>query len=319
MKRILFLISVSLVIIGILISGIALASCGFSFNTMSNVNSIQKSYNTTEDFSDIHVDDACGFFDIKIEISDIEKPEISYVGPDNITLTYETKDGKLTVKTDDTRGFFGQNLGFVGATQLTLRLPDKSYGNVKIENASGNISISGITAKNLDVLVASGTVNISDSSLAAVSVDTASGDVYIRDSSASSILTDTASGDVTMRSLTVSGSVSVDIGSGDVEVDSCELGSFSGEGGSGDYEFENTLVSSDLKVDVGSGDIEFSRSDAKELWINTASGDIEGTLLTGKQFDADSSSGRVRVPSSASEGGKCYLRTGSGDIEIRVG
>jgi DUF4097 and DUF4098 domain-containing protein YvlB len=63
--------------------------------------------------------------------------------------------------------------------------------------------------------------------------------------------------------------------------------------------------------------VKFEKSDAAELSIKTDTGDVTGTLLTEKIFDAKSSTGDVDVPKTGS-GGKCEIRTGTGDIRIKI-
>ena len=46
--------------------------------------------------------------------------------------------------------------------------------------------------------------------------------------------------------------------------------------------------------------------------------DIEGSLLSGKMFDAAATTGDVRVPASDRNGGECKVHTNSGDIDITV-
>ena len=66
-----------------------------------------------------------------------------------------------------------------------------------------------------------------------------------------------------------------------------------------------------------SGDVELDACDAASLSIRTNTGDVKGSLLTPKVFDADSPSGKIRLPDERS-GGRCEVRTNTGDIEFRI-
>ncbi len=46
--------------------------------------------------------------------------------------------------------------------------------------------------------------------------------------------------------------------------------------------------------------------------------EVEGTLLSVKYFVADAASGDIDIPDSDSHAGTCKVKTGSGDIKIRV-
>ena len=61
----------------------------------------------------------------------------------------------------------------------------------------------------------------------------------------------------------------------------------------------------------------FDRSDAPEIRVETDTGDVTGTLLTPKNFEADTDTGRVKLPRSE-PGGRCELKSDTGDFEISI-
>ena len=65
------------------------------------------------------------------------------------------------------------------------------------------------------------------------------------------------------------------------------------------------------------GDVEFERCDAAELQIETDTGSVTGSLRSEKVFIAQSDSGRVKVPETAS-GGICRITTDTGRISIEI-
>ncbi|MBQ9490907.1 MAG: DUF4097 family beta strand repeat protein [Lachnospiraceae bacterium] len=85
----------------------------------------------------------------------------------------------------------------------------------------------------------------------------------------------------------------------------------------GDVTLERVIASEGLYVKSDTGDIEFEECDAAIISMETATGDMEGTLLTGKQFDAKTSTGKIDVPES-SDGGTCKLRTNTGSIQVTI-
>ena len=68
---------------------------------------------------------------------------------------------------------------------------------------------------------------------------------------------------------------------------------------------------------IASGDVILNKCDAKDFNIKTSSGDVNATLLSDKDFTVNSASGDVNVPKSGS-GGKCRVKTDSGDVNISV-
>ena len=71
----------------------------------------------------------------------------------------------------------------------------------------------------------------------------------------------------------------------------------------------------DFRRDTGS--IELNDSDAQNIKVRTDTGKVDGTLLSGKVFEVKSDTGRINVPAS-SDGGKCEIRTDTGNITIRI-
>ena len=72
-----------------------------------------------------------------------------------------------------------------------------------------------------------------------------------------------------------------------------------------------------VKIKTSTGDIEFKGADAEELDIKTNTGDVFGTLLSDKTFVTETNTGTVKVPKSTS-GGKCKIKTNTGDIKITI-
>lgn len=66
------------------------------------------------------------------------------------------------------------------------------------------------------------------------------------------------------------------------------------------------------------GYVRFDKCGAAELYVETDTGDVTGSLLSDKVFITDTDAGDVDVPKTAS-GGRCEIRTDTGDIKIEVG
>lgn len=73
-----------------------------------------------------------------------------------------------------------------------------------------------------------------------------------------------------------------------------------------------------LSIERTTGNVEFSGCDAAELSVKTSTGHVSGSLLTDKVFIIDTVTGRVNV-SKAATGGQCMIKTGTGDIDIKIG
>ena len=80
---------------------------------------------------------------------------------------------------------------------------------------------------------------------------------------------------------------------------------------------KNVIATEKISIESDVGDIKFEGSDAAEIYFKTSTGDVAGTLLSEKIFITDTSTGRISVPKTTT-GGKCEIKTSTGDIEIAI-
>ena len=337
MRKGLIIISVCLILLGVLITALALATNGFNFREMKNENYKSDIFTVSESFTDIIIDDEFGAFDVKLKKAAAEKAEISYTAPEKSEVVYEVKNGKLIITCKDNIKFFERLFSFASETELTLMIPDAIYNGIEIDTASGDVKLNDISAVSVDIDTSSGNASLNNVKTDSLEIETSSGDVFITEVKCKVMDIDVSSGDVTIRSSEASEKTEIQLSSGDTEIISSSLGSFSHSSASGDAEIsdstfirltnktssgdidlEDVTVSGRLDIETSSGEVDFSRIDAAEIYIDTSSGDVEGTLLSAKNFETHTGSGNVRVPAPDSSAGICRINTGSGDIEIRI-
>ena len=75
----------------------------------------------------------------------------------------------------------------------------------------------------------------------------------------------------------------------------------------------NVIATEKFHIKRSTGNVKFDDCDAAEIMVKTSTGNVKGNFLTDKDFDAKASTGKVDVPKSR-EGGKCEIRTSTGDI-----
>ena len=88
-------------------------------------------------------------------------------------------------------------------------------------------------------------------------------------------------------------------------------------GSTGKITLNNVVANDLLQIERSTGDVRLENCDAGEIKIKTSTGDVTGTLKSEKIFFASASTGKVRVPKTAS-GGICEITTSTGDIEIEI-
>ena len=89
------------------------------------------------------------------------------------------------------------------------------------------------------------------------------------------------------------------------------------DGDTGDMTLRNVVVGKTLSIERSTGGITFDKCDAAEMVVKTDTGDVKGSLLSDKVFLAQSDTGRVDVPGTAS-GGTCEITTDTGHIHITI-
>ena len=122
--------------------------------------------------------------------------------------------------------------------------------------------------------------------------------VYLPRFEYANISIETDTGDVSVGNVNVTENVSIETDTGDVLLRATEVGN-------------------KLTVVTDTGDVTLDRADASSISVTTDTGDVTGTLLSEKIFFAESDTGDIRVPQSMT-GGRCEIRTDTGDIEITV-
>ena len=117
------------------------------------------------------------------------------------------------------------------------------------------------------------------------------------------------------RPVSCQGDVSLRFSTGRVELTDVTCGNFTAKGSTGDMKLTKVMAKGRMELECSTGDIRLDRCDAAEISARTSTGDITGTIRSEKVFSAKTSTGKVSVPQGSS-GGKCELKTTTGDIQI---
>ena len=152
-------------------------------------------------------------------------------------------------------------------------------GNVEVNGSSGGIGVSKVECVNLSVENSSGVMHLSEI--------VATGDVNVKGTS------------------------------GGLHLDKVECANLTGSNSSGRIDCAEVIASGDINLDNSSGGIALEACDATNLKLEATSGSIRGTLLTEKIFQANATSGSVKVPETTS-GGACEVTTTSGSIQMSI-
>lgn len=123
-------------------------------------------------------------------------------------------------------------------------------------------------------------------------------------------------GDIEIRNIDL-GEVEISTSTGEIELENISCNNINAKSSTGDINLESVIAKEKFNIKSETGSVEFENSDASEIIVKTSTGDVEGTLLSEKIFNAKTSTGEISIPKSAT-GGKCEIRTDTGDIEIEI-
>lgn len=231
--------------------------------------------------------------------------------------TVTVADGKLAVTAVDERAWYDHiHLFSFTSPKITVYLPQAEYKDLRIEGSTGDVNIpSDFTFASISVKLSTGDVFCGASAEGVLTVHVTTGGVQLNGVAAQEITLSSSTGDIFLNRVDTTGNLQIDVTTGDVELKDVTCQSHSSTGSTGDVELENVVAAGSIRLERSTGDIELDRCDAAELFIETDTGDVEGSLLSPKVFLTDTSTGHVRVPRST-EGGRCEIRTSTGDIEF---
>jgi len=304
-KKIVLIIAIVCVIGGAALAIAALNNENFNFRQLGrNSDYTEKSYEfENSEINEILIDDDD---DIILMPSDDETVKItSFENEKQYYTVNMSSDGKLSVKYKETYKWY-EFLQFVFSLDqkvLTVEVPSKIYGLVKVKSTSGDIKISDIDVSGeFEVKTVSGTVSMRNLDVGdQIEIETVSGEIEIDDIKGNEgILMKSVSGEINTSNLIISGKMEISTTSGDLN-------------------FNDAIIDGNINLKSVSGEIIFKSMQGEDITLKSVSGDINGTLIGDPDtytVESHSTSGDIDVPKSKDGSNTLSVKTTSGDIEI---
>ena len=316
--KIVIIMAATAILIGIFIGIGALIAMKFDFTKLDNITYVTNTYQVEDAFTDISVE--CVECDVRLLPSEDGLCKVVCNESDKITHSVTVRGGTLSVERFDNRKWYeriGINLNW-GKMELIVYLPQNEYGSLYVRNVAGNIDIpAGFSFAKADIRNTSGNVKFIADAKNELSAKTVSGEVQLSGANPAQLRVSTISGNVAIDSIKAETNIEAETVSGNITFTDMECRNADVESTSGDLRFSRLYASGNIHIESTSGDVRLTECDADSLLIKTISGDVSGSLLTEKIFITHTSSGDIRVPDSTS-GGKCEIRTTSGDVRITI-
>ena len=287
-----------LLAVGGLMIGAAAVKGNFDIVNRKGLSDEMKTFEVTEAFTDIRVEDTEGNVcilqapDGKCRVICPEKPDGS------IYYTVTVRGGELSVQRHDNRKWY-QHIGVsFGPQDVEVYLPEKAYGQLTACSTSGSIRVDeGFTFENARLESTSGSVRMFSAVKKVLTAESTSGRVTIENASPETLSAYSSSGRIMLS-----------------HIRSAEI---SARSTSGKIELTDVIAEKTLYARSTSGGVALEDCDGGAIRLESTSGSVKGTLLSDKIFITDSTSGSVNI-SRSSAGGECEITTTSGSIEIRI-
>ena len=288
----------------------------WDFKRLSTVKYETNTYEINESFKNITINTEAA--DIIFKKSTDSRVLVVCCDTEHTNYSIAVRDSTLTVEYDNTGKWYHHiGIGF-GTSSITVYLPEGSYGDLKIKESTGDVTVPHILSfESIDVHVSTGDVKCEASADGLVKLRTTTGAITCEGISAGSLELTASTGKISLSHITCKDSVYASLSTGKMQAVNLTCEGFSSTGSTGDITLEGVISEKGLSIERSTGDVLLSGCDAETVSVTTDTGDITGTLLTPKIFTAKTDTGKVSVPKSL-QGGDCTLTTDTGNISIDI-
>ena len=305
-----------LLVVGALIAVAAMFSMKFDFTRLGTRKNETNTYTPSGDFDDILIStDTAEVVFLPSEDGKLKVVCVEETGGKHIVSTLS---GKLTIQAVDTRKWY-ENLGVnAEKTSVTVYLPKKDYGVLNLGTHTGDVTVpAGFRFERVIMDAGTADIDFRAGVEGSVEIRTSTGGITLTGVQAASLDLKAGTGHIRVSESVVGGKVSAETGTGKVSFTDLNCAEAQVKTTTGNVDLVRVLASDILRVTTDTGDVDFDRSDAPEITVETDTGDVTGTLLTPKIFEADTGTGKVKLPRSE-PGGYCTLKSDTGDFELTI-
>ena len=317
MKKYLWLIiAFSLILIGCIVFCGVMMALDWDFSKLATAKNETNKYTVSDDFQNISI--VTDTADITFIPSEDTQCHVVCYEYEKAKHSATVVDGTLSIKISNTMAWYDYIGLQFGTPKITLYLPKAEYAALSINGSTGDIKIpEQFTFADTDIALSTGDVTFSAIAATAVKIKTSTGKICVNNTFAESLDLCASTGHITLSSVTCRKDVSCDVTTGDIQMDNLRCNNLFSDGDTGDLTLQNVFAAEKFSIVRSTGHIKFEKCDAAEIYAETDTGNVSGSLLSNKVFITEADTGRVIVPNSTS-GGKCEIKTNTGDINITV-
>ncbi len=306
----------SLILIGCILFAGVMSTLGWDFAKLSTVRFETNTHDVTEPFGNISL--VTDTADIVFALSNDGKCSVECYEEENAKHSVTVENGTLTVKVNEQKSLYDYIGFYFGSPKITVYLPKAEYSTLSVKDGTGNVEIpKGFTFESADISLSTGDVDFSAAARKEVKIKTSTGNISAKDTSAGDLDLAVATGKITVSGVTCTGDITVGVSTGETDLSDVSCKNIISDGTTGRIFLNRVIAENKLSIKRSTGNVKFKGCDAAELYVKTSTGNVTGSLLTDKVFITETGTGRIDVPET-SVGGRCEIKTDTGDIEIKI-
>ena len=306
----------SLVLMGCILFAGVMSTLGWDFAKLSTVRFETNTHKVNEAFGNISV--ITDTADIVFALSNDGKCSVECYEEENAKHLVTVENGTLTVEVNEQKNPYDYIGFYFGSPKITVYLPKTEYSTLSVKDGTGNVEIPrGFTFESTDISLNTGDVDFSAAARKTVKIKTSTGNISAKDTSAGDLDLAVATGKITVSGVSCTGDITVGVSTGETDLADVSCKNIISDGTTGRIFLNHVIAENKLSIKRSTGNVKFKGCDAAELYVKTSTGDVTGSLLTDKAFITETGTGKIDVPKT-SVGGRCEIRTGTGNIEIKI-
>lgn len=314
--KIWLIVALALVVLGVILFAGAMIESGWDFKKLGTVAYTTNTYEVDGGFKNISID--VETTKIAFAPADNGRCKIVFFEDEKVRHSASVQNSTLVIDTVDTRKWYEHFSFSFSQPQMTIYLPRNEYDSLFIETDTGDIAIPKDFS--FDMIKIDGDTSDVDCFAFAshgIEIKLSTGDIRLEEIATEQLKLTTDTGRIQINTVDVGANIRIETDTGKVELTDTSCNDLYAESDTGSITLKHVIGAGSFTIESDTGDITFDHSDAAEIFVKTDTGDVTGTLLSDKVFLTETSTGRISVPKTIT-GGKCELKTSTGDIKIEI-
>lgn len=290
------------------------SACNWNFANLDTVAYDTVTYEIGEQFTSVSAD---------LHISDI-----SFIPCDEDSVRvvcYKPQNKDYSVGVDNNSLYIKENYDYINihifnfkVPTVSVYIPQGTYNALFISSKTGDTHIPGdFNFENINVTATTGNVKCTACASDKIKIELSTGDIILNSSKAKDISLSVTTGSIDIASVECANDLTVNVRTGKSNLNNIKCKNLISNGSTGDIVLKNVIAHDTFNIERSTGNVKFDSCDANDITVKTSTGSVCGTLLSEKTFTAKSNTGSVKVPQTTS-GGKCNIKTSTGDIKISL-